>query len=262
MMTEARFVASPSYYDELEAAVLQTPRGRWFLREFAARNRQADTLITLRSIDRLLSAVKHEASLGHVEILRRELHEMSQAIAQTRREIAAIKPADQSHNRIMAATEELDAIVTATERATGDILTAAERLQELAKSLREQGANARLCDELATVTTNILVACSFQDLTGQRTTKVVNVLRYLEQRVNAMIDIWGIEGVLPVEEKQDTHPDDHLLSGPAREGEGVSQEDIDRLLKSDNGPAANQNGTGEDKPAEPIGQDAIDAMFA
>ena len=258
MMTEARFVASASYYEELEAAVLQTPRGRWFLREFAARNRQADTLVTLKSIDRLLNAVKHEASLGPVEILRRELHEMSQAIAQTRREIAAIKPSDPSHNRIMAATEELDAIVTATERATGDILTAAERLQELAQTLREQGATERQCDELTALATNILVACSFQDLTGQRTTKVVNVLRYLEQRVNAMIDIWGVDGVTPVEDEKDTNPDHQLLSGPAREGEGVSQEDIDRLLSADNANSAD----GPDKRPEPIDQDAIDAMFA
>ena len=258
MMTEARFVASASYYEELEAAVLQTPRGRWFLREFAARNRQADTLVTLKSIDRLLHAVKHEASLGPVEILRRELHEMSHAIAQTRREIAAIKPSDPSHNRIMAATEELDAIVTATERATGDILTAAERLQELAKTLREQGATERQCDEITALATNILVACSFQDLTGQRTTKVVNVLRYLEQRVNAMIDIWGVDGVTPIEDEKDINPDHQLLSGPAREGEGVSQEDIDRLLSSDGATSADGS---EEKP-EPIDQDAIDAMFA
>ena len=36
-------------------------------------------------------------------------------------------------------------------------------------------------------------ACSFQDITGQRTEKVVNVLRFIEQRINAMIEIWGVE---------------------------------------------------------------------
>ena len=37
----------------------------------------------------------------------------------------------------------------------------------------------------------IFTACSFQDLTGQRTTKVINVLRYIEQRIGSMIAIWG-----------------------------------------------------------------------
>ena len=81
----------------------------------------------------------------------------------------------------------------------------------------------------------ILMACSFQDITGQRTTKVVNTLRYLEQRVNAMIEIWGIESMdgakppLHAAPPDDQRPDSHLLNGPALEG-GVSQDDVDALL--------------------------------
>ncbi|HBM87610.1 MAG TPA: hypothetical protein DD437_03595, partial [Rhodobiaceae bacterium] len=118
---------------------------------------------------------------------------MSASIQQTRSEIAAIKPTDGGNNRIMSATGELDAIVTATERATSEILAAAERTQEIAEKLKEQGANEDLCDELEAHATAIFMACSFQDITGQRTTKVVQVLHYLEHRVNSMISIWGVE---------------------------------------------------------------------
>ena len=58
--------------------------------------------------------------------------------------------------------------------------------------MREAGVDNAFCDEVENLTTNIYMACSFQDLTGQRTQKVVQVLRYLENRINAMIEIWGI----------------------------------------------------------------------
>jgi hypothetical protein len=40
-------------YDAIEAAVMDTARGRWFLAEFARRNRTADTSLLLTAIERL-----------------------------------------------------------------------------------------------------------------------------------------------------------------------------------------------------------------
>jgi len=40
-------------YDAIEAAVMDTARGRWFLAEFARRNRTADTTLLLTAIERL-----------------------------------------------------------------------------------------------------------------------------------------------------------------------------------------------------------------
>ena len=71
------------------------------------------------------------------------------------------------------ATEELDNVVEATEQATSEILQAAEEIQEVAWTLREKGAEAELCDTLDQRATDIYTACSFQDITGQRTAKVV-----------------------------------------------------------------------------------------
>lgn len=85
----------------------------------------------------------------------------------------------------------MDAIVSATERASFDILNSAERLMDLGAKLRKGGADPDLCTEVESEVMNIFTACSFQDLTGQRTSKVVNALRYIEQRVNAMIAIWA-----------------------------------------------------------------------
>src|SRR3546814_17161323 len=74
----------------------------------------------------------------HAEFLRKELQEMSACIAQARTEIASLVPSETGNNRIIAATGELDAIVSANERATTAILTAAERVQALAEALPTQ----------------------------------------------------------------------------------------------------------------------------
>ncbi|MDP6874841.1 MAG: protein phosphatase CheZ [Alphaproteobacteria bacterium] len=235
---ENRRQLSHSEYDALEEAVMQTPRGRTFLREHARRNQAVASDLVMRALDDCKAYFQRSELKQPTEILSAELQNMSDAIAHTRRDIAAIKPKEGANNRIMAATEDLEAIVTATERATNDILAAAERIQETCGTLRENGGDDGLFDSLEEDITNIFLACSFQDITGQRTTKVVNALRYLEQRVGAMIEIWGSEslrnGTLPEFDlgHDVAHPEAGLLNGPALEGQGVGQDDIDQLLSS------------------------------
>ncbi len=194
----------------------------------------------MRGFGEIHKAMTGQKSEGRLDILKGELEEMRASILNALQEIAAIEPGDADNNRIMAATAELDAIVTATERATNDILGAAEGLQEIGAKLREGGADADACDEIDTHVTNIFLACSFQDITGQQTTKVINVLRYLEQRMKSMIEIWGVGGVKPSgvnAASMDKRSDAHLLQGPQLEGDGVSQDEVDRLLDGEFGNA-------------------------
>jgi len=87
----------------------------------------------------------------------------------------------------------------------------------------------------ATHGTQIMLACGFQDLTGQRINKVVSTLAFVEERVHNMISIWGEDAFsdLPVSDKDDTEEkpeDSELLNGPQLQGEGISQDDIDKLF--------------------------------
>ena len=226
-LTDAQFAA-------VEEAMAQTELGRSFLDAFARKSSVVHAAQIMDILNDVRESLRAQSSSTHIEILRRELQEMSASIMQTRNEIAAIKPEEPGNNRIMAATGELDVIVSATERATSDILTSAEQIQDIATTLREAGAADETCDEIDNHVTNIFTACSFQDITGQRTTKVVNVLRYLEQRVNTMIEIWGVEGIdssKAQSENPDDRPDSDLMKGPQNEGEGASQDDIDRILQ-------------------------------
>jgi len=228
---------SDADYEVIEAAVLETNRGRWFLAEYARRNRHADTKMLLGAIDRLEAAIRGERTAESVDRIRFDLVEMAKAIARTKAEIAAIKPDTEQAGKFGEATEELDSIVGATEAATSDILAAAEQIQEVAWTLREQGLDPEVCDLLDAKATAVYTACSFQDLTGQRTRKVIQVLRYLEGRINAMIDIWGLDGTMAAEAAETARARDSeaaVVIGPARAGPGLDQADVDMVM----GPAA------------------------
>lgn len=183
---------SDTDYVSIEHAVMETERGRWFLAEYARRNRNSDTEVLLDAINRLEGLVSPERGAKGLDQLRVDLLEMSKAISRTKNEISAIIPQGNPEHlsRLGEASGVLDGIVKATEKATQDILECAEHTQEVAWTLRENGAQEELCDALDRHATNIYTACSFQDITSQRIVKVVHVMRYLEDRINAMIAIW------------------------------------------------------------------------
>lgn len=243
-MTDEHFPISPSAppppteadYEAIAAAVMETVRGRWFLGEFAKRNRNADTELILKRIDRI--ETPRQPAVSPAERVRIDLVEMAKAIAQTRREIAAIKPDGDARGTLSEASEELGSIVQTTERATSDILAAAEQIQEIAWTLRERGADAAICDALDQRATSIYSACSFQDLTGQRTRKVVDVLQFLEDRIRAMIEIWG--GAVPEEDGAPAAVVPHV--GKDRTAPRLEQQDIDRMMPAARPAAARTNG--------------------
>jgi chemotaxis regulatin CheY-phosphate phosphatase CheZ len=230
-------------YAALEALLRASPRGRWFLAEYARRNRSAETDMLLEALARIEQAVTRSAPRQAVPgNVFAELVDMSEAIARTRREIAQIRPPhqlDQFDQQLYNATLELDHIVEATEKATSDILEAAEEIQEVAWTLREKGTDMALCDKIDQRATDIYTACSFQDITGQRTEKVVKALRFIEQRINAMIEIWGVDDIAfkvddiasKMQEFAEVVRDESLLRGPQRSGEGLKQDEVDRMLR-------------------------------
>ncbi len=78
----------------------------------------------------------------------------------------------------------------------------------------------------------VFEACSFQDITGQRITKIVGELKYIDERLSKMIAIWGPEGLQdePIQPAVHVTPEGEKLEGPALAGQGVSQDDIDKMF--------------------------------
>ncbi len=193
-----------SDYDAIEAAVSGSDRGRWFLQEFAKRNRVSDTQTVMSAIEKLHTAVSTSLKqpiappdVSHmiVETIRNDLMEMAHHIAETHHEIASIGFADSNPQHAALVSGELDAIVQSIELATSEILESAEEIQEIAWTMREGGLAVETCDAIDTRSTKIYLACSFQDLTAQRATKVINTIRFLGNRINKMIGVLqGVEG--------------------------------------------------------------------
>lgn len=169
--------------------------------------------------------------------LKAELDEMYEAITRTKREIATLHHSGFEGEQMLRVTDELDAIVIGTERATESILSAAEMIDERAGALGAMvsGQPRDLASDISEHVVAVFEACNFQDLTGQRITKVVNTLRFIEERIVRMMEIWGgIDSFadLDVDKMPSPTGDDTLLNGPALESDNdiASQDDIDALF--------------------------------
>ncbi|TWB27664.1 chemotaxis regulatin CheY-phosphate phosphatase CheZ [Nitrospirillum amazonense] len=246
-------------YRQMEESLLATAKGRDFFYEVQRRARSVETdelRRTIASIQRLIAASRNDPApapaggqLGNPEIafLKAEVEAMANTIRLVKREIAAIKPSDPKADRISAATSELDAIVTATEEATNRILTTVERMTGALRRLRPgRMVDGQLLTALENACMDVMMACSFQDICGQRTAKVVNTLSYIEERVGVITGLWRTlpqastapamppadaprEVLLPYKH-DDARPDAHLLHGPALQA--PSQTTIDALFSA------------------------------
>ncbi len=175
----------------------------------------------------VLTTISDELTAKEATLLR-EVEELARTIATAKTEIAALRVDDITGHDIPFATDELDAIVGHTAQATHAILESCETLDEVAGTITGDPAV-----KLQDATTRIYEACSFQDITGQRITKIVTTLKTIEGKVAHIIATFG-PGI--------THAAKHagnqvlteadLLNGPQRPEHAMDQSDIDRLLAS------------------------------
>ncbi len=168
--------------------------------------------------------------------IRVEIAQMVRSVAKAKNEIAAIKHPMADDDRVKTASNELDAIVAATESATQRILNANEQIENLVREIANFHADDTDVTERSEAIANhiieVLEACNFQDITGQRIQKVVNTLRFIEERILALINIWGIEAFtdLPVPDAgAGLTEDEQLMNGPQISG-GITQDEIDKLF--------------------------------
>jgi chemotaxis protein CheZ len=159
---------------------------------------------------------------------------MRDAIESAKREIATIRASAEGHDRIQRAATELDAVVVATEEATTTILAAVEDIETAANALRDAPPDGARAAPIAAILDRVLVlyeACNFQDITGQRISKVVGTLQFLEDRLDRMLEAYG--PVAPSPEPPagaaDRPEGGGLVGGPGLPGETghVSQVDVD-----------------------------------
>jgi chemotaxis protein CheZ len=180
----------------------------------------------------------YRAQIEQCEKLKVELDLIYDAINRTKREIAVLHGKSFSGEEMARVNGELGAVVGGTEEATQQILEAAESIDQSASALTKVNSPDQqklLTEEIQEKVVSIFEACNFQDLTGQRIKKVMTTMKFIENHITVMMDIWGgVDAIKahapPIVDTREG--DDKLLNGPKLDGDvgHASQDDIDALF--------------------------------
>ena len=162
-----------------------------------------------------------------------QLAALAQYIANAKQEIANIRADAISGEHIPSATDQLDEVIGATEEATNKIMDCCDAINTIAgkQSIPTQ-------QELTEQVTKIYEACNFQDITGQRITKVVRTLKHIDGQVNLLLKALDDAGfqieknvdMVGLNVSKSTDTEKHLLNGPQTADTAIKQDDIDKLF--------------------------------
>ena len=129
-------------YDAIREAFLETARGRWFLGEYARRNRNADTSMVLNAVARIEETLAAQRQPVVEDRLPEALVAIRRAVAEA--ELAAGAAFDRA----------------ALEASVGPINRGARIIKEISWRWREIGADGRICDLIDSQLTAIEAACA------------------------------------------------------------------------------------------------------
>src|SRR5579863_10199827 len=119
---------SEADYDAIKEAFMETSRGRWFLGEYAKRNRNADTKMVLDAVARIEDTIAAQKTPVRDPLLDEALASLRAALAE-------------AHDAANAAVNDL-----ALEQNLAPVRKGARVIREIAWRLREIGADGRICD--------------------------------------------------------------------------------------------------------------------
>jgi chemotaxis protein CheZ len=188
-------------------------------------------------VESVLGSISGDKSGINVK-LHEDIEALAKFIAAAKADISSLRADEINSKFIPTASNELTAIVGATEHATNEIFEAVDAIEAACAEMEPEAAAP-----FADAVTRIYEACSFQDITGQRITKIVKVLQDVEDRVSSLLEVFGEqvperkpEAAGPKEPAPDVAPeaaaDEELMNGPQLPANAMSQEDIDALMAS------------------------------
>lgn len=180
----------------------------------------------------------YRTQIEQCEKLKIELDLIHDAISRTKGEIAVLHTKSFNGEEMAKVNGELGAVVGGTEQATQQILEAAEAIDNAASALAKVTSPEQqklLAEDIQERVVSIFEACNFQDLTGQRINKVMTTMRFIENHITVMMDIWGGVDAIKAHAPpvvDDRSEEEKLLNGPKLDGDDghASQNDIDALF--------------------------------
>jgi len=195
----------------MQPAPIQDPRG-------ITREKVTEVIATV------VSRMGDKLSSAQVKIAW-ELEQLAKQIDGLYEELSSFNASAIKGNHLPKAHDELAEVVQATADATSTIMDACDVINKAAEGLPPEKAEA-----ITGGVMNIYEACSFQDITGQRITKVVKTLKVIEERIDSLIQTIGANANPELQAAVDAQNEATLLNGPSAAGQGISQDEIDKLL--------------------------------
>lgn len=166
------------------------------------------------SVERLIKEIMGEYANGDSVLLQKS--ELQEAFSAVLKDSSGDKGSadgvigQTERQKIIDAVEQVKAASSLSEKAVSSILDIFDEMRVLIADLDQDDVRKELNAKIS----GALELCTFEDIASQHMGKA---LKLMQQTCS--------------DNPQDQQPDDGLLSGPSiNEGDGMSQEDIDKLL--------------------------------
>lgn len=162
-------------YRAIEKALLESPRGRWFLAEFGRRSRRIDSRLLEEAVQQLQASLRDPPAL--LSVLRSDVERLRGYIANQRHDLTA-----DTAGRL-ANTSPYQAVSPAAH-----MLTAAEDLHALVWSMRDQVPNPDFCEAIARQAARIYAMSHAQASESARAEQFTAALDETYDRLSALLE--------------------------------------------------------------------------
>ena len=169
-----------------------------------------------------------------------ELRDISADITEMRREIERLRACELSDRHLPEASEDLGATLEATSTATNSIMECVETILQADRENSDEFA-VLVIDQVV----QILEACTFHDITGQRVTRLTETLRDVEDRLGQFATAVGTRAEAQPRSAEFMAREERrarlLLNGPQSAGKAISQNAADDIMSAAEVEAASQD---------------------
>jgi hypothetical protein len=168
-------------YEALESAVMESARGRWFLAEYARRNRAADTTMLLDALKKL------EAVAAATPGLSPDIERLAAAIKEARTEIASIHNDRLPDGGYISADSGLYARITSDARsATSEIAKRSMSLRVIAGGLKASTVDEEHVRAVEANAHSLETLSWSQEVLSERIARAMGLLSHIDEALTGL----------------------------------------------------------------------------
>jgi hypothetical protein len=168
-------------YEALESAVMESARGRWFLAEYARRNRAADTMLLLDALKKLENVASAATRPSP------DIEDLASAIRTARSEIASTHSDRLPDGGYLSADAGLyDRIAADAQAATSEIAKRSMSLRVIAGGLKASTADDEHVEAVEANARSLETLSWSQEVLGERIAKAMGLLSHIDETLTGL----------------------------------------------------------------------------